>query len=116
MAGQAATIDEYIATRPQDVQAMLTQIRHRMHDCLPDAVETISYGMPTMTLGGRNLIHFGAWKSHIAVYPVPAADAALEQEIAPYRSGKGTLRFPIAKPIPYDLIGRLAGLLADQRG
>jgi len=116
VAGQAATIDEYIATQPQEVQAMLMQIRHRVHDCVPGAVEKISYGIPTMTLGGKNLIHFGAWKTHIAVYPVPAADPALEQEIAPYRSGKGTLRFALAKPVPYDLIGRLAGLLADQRG
>ncbi len=68
-----------------------------------------------MTLDGKYLVHFAAWKYHIAVYPVPAADPGLEQEIAPYRAGKGTLRFPLRRPVPYDLIERLAALLVQQR-
>jgi uncharacterized protein YdhG (YjbR/CyaY superfamily) len=83
---------------------------------VPEVGETISYGIPTMTLHGKHLVYFGAWKHHIAVYPIPAADVAFEQEIAPYRAGQGTLRFPLRKPIPYDLIQRLATLLAEQRG
>jgi uncharacterized protein YdhG (YjbR/CyaY superfamily) len=115
MAAQVTTVDDYIASFPDDVQEMLGEIRRRLRGAVPGAGETISYGIPTMTLHGRHLVYFGAWKHHIAVYPVPAADPALEQEIAPYRAGKGTLRFPLRKPVPYDLIGRLAALLVEQR-
>ena len=115
MAAQITTVDEYIASCPDDVQEKLGEIRRRLRGAVPDAGETISYGIPTMTLHGRHLVYFGAWKHHIAVYPVPAADQALEQEIAPYRAGKGTLRFPLRKPIPYDLIERLAPTRAVQR-
>jgi uncharacterized protein YdhG (YjbR/CyaY superfamily) len=59
-------------------------------------------------------LHFAGWKSHISVYPVPAGDAGFERQIAPYRGSKGTLKFPLNKPIPYELIGRVAGLLAEQ--
>jgi len=116
MAAQITTVDEYIASCRDDVQEILGEIRRRLRGAVPDAGETISYGIPTMTLHGKHLVYFGAWKHHIAVYPVPAADQALEQEIAPYRAGKGTLRFPLRKPIPYDLIERLAALFAEQRG
>jgi len=116
MAQQVTTVDEYIASRPAGVQEMLSKIRSRLRSALPEAGETISYGIPTMTLHGKQLVYFGAWKHHIAVYPVPAADPAFEQEIAPYRAGQGTLRFPLGKPIPYNLIQRLATLLAEQRG
>ncbi|HXL19619.1 MAG TPA: DUF1801 domain-containing protein [Streptosporangiaceae bacterium] len=115
MAAQITTVDEYIASCPDDVQEKLGEIRRRLRGAVPDAGETISYGIPTMTLHGRHLVYFWAWKHHIAVYPVPAADQALEQEIAPYRVGKGTLRFPLRKPIPYDLIERLAPTRAVQR-
>jgi uncharacterized protein YdhG (YjbR/CyaY superfamily) len=116
MAEQVATLDEYIASRPDDVQEILREIRSRLRMAVPEAGEMISYGIPTMTLHGRHLVYFSAWKHHIAVYPVPAADIAFEQEIAPYRAGKGTLRFPLRKPMPYDLIQRVAALLAEQRG
>lgn len=67
-----------------------------------------------MTLQGRNLVHFGAWKKHIAVYPMPA-DETVRAELAPYLSGTSTARFPLTEPVPYDLIERLVGQLADQR-
>jgi uncharacterized protein YdhG (YjbR/CyaY superfamily) len=93
----------------------LSEIRRRVRAALPDAGETISYGIPTITLAGTSLIYFGAWKTHISVYPVPSAGPALEQELAPYRSGKGTLKFGLRQPIPYDLITRVATALAGQR-
>ncbi len=107
MAEQVTTVDEYIASRPEDVQQILAEIRRRLHGAVPEAGETISYGMPAMTLHGGRLVHFAAWKHHISVYPVPAAE---------YRASKGTLRFPLRKSIPYDLIERVAALLAEQRG
>ena len=115
MASQAATVDEYIRSCPDDVQQILLQIRRRMHAAVPGAGETISYGIPTMTLGGKHLVHFAAWKSHISVYPVPAGDAAMERDLAPYLAGKGTLKFGLGKPIPYELIGQVAAALAAQR-
>jgi uncharacterized protein YdhG (YjbR/CyaY superfamily) len=115
MASHPATVDEYIRSRPDDVQQILLEIRRRMHAAVPGAGETISYGIPAMTLGGKHLVYFGAWKSHISVYPVPAGDAALDQRLAPYRAGKGTLRFGLDKPVPYEVIGQVAAALAAQR-
>ena len=116
MAKQTDTVDDYIGSRPEDVREILREIRRRLRSAVPDAGETISYGIPTMTLGGKHLIYFGAWKRHISVYPVPSGDPEMEQQLAPYRSGKGTLKFGLSKPIPYDLIARVGAALADQRG
>jgi len=66
--------------------------------------------------GGRDLVYFAAWRKHLSVYPVPDADEALARELAPYLAGRGTLRFPFSKPVPYPLIGRVAAALAEQRG
>jgi uncharacterized protein YdhG (YjbR/CyaY superfamily) len=110
-----ATVEEYIASRPDDVQGVLREIRSTILRLVPAASEKISYQIPTMMLNGRNLVHFGAWKHHIAVYPVPAEDA-LRAELAPYLTGKSTARFPLSEPVPYDLIGRLAAQLAAERG
>jgi uncharacterized protein YdhG (YjbR/CyaY superfamily) len=114
VAAQFTTIDEYIGLFPEDVQLILGEIRRRIRKVVPGAGETISYQIPTMTLNGRHLVYFAAWKHHISVYPVPAADEAFERELAPYLAGKGTVRFPLGKPIPYDLIERLVALLAQR--
>ena len=116
MAGTPATIDEYIRPFPGDVQGVLQEVRRRIRKAVPTAGETISYGIPTFTLGGKYLVYFAGWKHHISVYPVPAGDATFEREIGPYRAGKGTLKFPLAEPIPYDMIERVAALLAQGRG
>ncbi len=116
MATRFATVEEYTRSLPADVQVILTEIRARILAVLPATTETISYQIPTFTLHGKSLVHVAAWKSHIALYPVPVADDALGAELAPYLSGKGTLRFPLAEPIPFALIERVAVLLASQRG
>lgn len=108
MPEQFATVDEYIASFPAGTQAILQQVRRTIHAAAPGAGEKISYRIPTITLAGRSLLHFSGWKSHISLYPVPDADADLDRELEPYKAGKGTLRFPLNKPIPYDLIGRIA--------
>ena len=74
----------------------------------------ISYQIPTLTLNGRYLVHFAAWKNHLALYPTPTGDQAFEQEIAPYRAAKSTVRFPLREPIPFDLIERLVALRVKQ--
>ena len=111
------TIDEYIAGCPAAVRPTLAEIRRRVHETVPGAGETIRYSMPTMTLDGSSLVHFAAWKKHIAVYPAPAPtdDDAFERALAPHRGDKGTLRFPLDEPIPYDLIARVVMQLARQR-
>jgi uncharacterized protein YdhG (YjbR/CyaY superfamily) len=73
----------------------------------PDADEVISYNIPTYKMGGRAVLYFAAWKSHIAVYPVPETDDDLERELQPYRAVRSTLRFPLRQAMPYDLIERV---------
>ena len=100
------TIDAYIAGFPEDVQAILQQIRRTIHETAPEATEAISYGMPTFKLHG-NLVHFGAFKSHISFYPVPSGMEAFKDELAGYKQGKGSVQFPLNKPMPLDLIRRM---------
>jgi len=101
-------IDEYIAGYPPDVQAILRKFRVTIRDAMPDAEETIKYGMPHFTQKGKGVIAFAAWKKHIAIYTVPAGTEKFQREIAPYRAAKSTARFPLNKPIPYPLISQLA--------
>jgi uncharacterized protein YdhG (YjbR/CyaY superfamily) len=105
-----ATIDDYISTFPEDVQVILQQVRRTIRDAAPEAKETISYKIPTFRLAGKDLVYFAAWKRYVSLYPLPATDEALEQELAPYRAAKSTARFPYNQAIPYDLIGRLVAL------
>ena len=97
------TIDEYIATFPEETQKILEAIRAAIRSVAPEAVEKISYQMPTFYLYG-NLVHFAAFKSHIGLYPTPSGTEAFKKELSTYQAGKGSIRFPIDKPIPLDLI------------
>lgn len=99
-------IDEYIAGFPRDVQEILEKIRMTIRKAAPDAEETIKYQMPTFTLNG-NLIHFGAFKKHIGLYPVPRGSEELGAELAAVEGEKSTARFPLDRPIPFDLISRI---------
>ncbi len=108
------TIDTYIAGFPEDIQARLERIRQVIREAAPGAVETISYGMPTFKLNGKNLVHFAAYQRHIGFYPTPSGIDAFEDEIAVYRDGKGTLRLPLDEPVPYDLIARITAFRAEE--
>lgn len=99
-------IDEYIAGFPKDVQEILGKIRMTIRKAAPDAEETIKYQMPTFTLNG-NLVHFAAFKKHIGFYPVPRGIEAFKDELSGYEGEKSTARFPLDKPIPFDLIRRI---------
>ena len=101
------TIDEYIADSPADVQEILEKIRTTIKKAAPDAEETIRYKMPTFNLKGHYLVYFAAYKKHIGFYPAPIGNAAFKEELSAYESGKGTLQFPLDKPIPFDLITRV---------
>jgi uncharacterized protein YdhG (YjbR/CyaY superfamily) len=100
-----STIDEYIATFPKDVQQVLQQVRQTIRDAAPDATEAISYQIPTFKLNG-NLVHFAGWKKHIGFYPGGAIDH-FEKELAGYDVAKGTIQFPLDKPMPLALIRRI---------
>lgn len=105
----ARNIDEYIAAFSPEVQAILEKIRSTIRKAAPKAEEKIGYRMPAFTLGGGDLIYFAAFKKHIGIYPPVKGDNKLRREIARYRGEKGNLKFPLDEPIPYALIGRVAG-------
>jgi len=99
-------IEEYIARFPEDIQEILEKLRMTIREAAPEAEERISYQMPTFALKG-NLVHFAAHKSHIGFYPTPSGIEEFEKELSPYVGGKGSVRFPLDQPIPYDLISKI---------
>ncbi|QSQ22434.1 DUF1801 domain-containing protein [Pyxidicoccus parkwayensis] len=116
MAAKFETVDEYIASFPEDVQRILTKVRKAIRSNVPGGEEKIRYGMPAVMLGGRYAVHFAGWKHHVGLYPVPRLDEALEAELAPHRAAKDSVNFPYAKPIPYELIGRVTASIVKLRG
>lgn len=114
MAQHFDTVDDYIASRPGEVQGILQEIRRRALTVVPGAGEIISYGIPTITLDAHHVVYFAAWKHHISIYPAPNGDDGFERDIAPFRATKGTLKFPLGKPMPYELIEKVASLLAER--
>jgi uncharacterized protein YdhG (YjbR/CyaY superfamily) len=101
-----ATIDDYIAAFPREVQSILQKIRETIRKSAPKAVERISYKMPAFAQDG-DLIYFAAFKKHIGIYPPVRGDEKLGKELSRYRGEKGNLKFPLDEPIPYGLIGRI---------
>lgn len=99
-------IDSYIASFPEETRKLLQQLRITISKAAPEAKETINYGMPTFTLKG-NLVHFAAFKNHIGFYPAPSGIEAFKKELSGYDGAKGSVQFPIAKPIPFDLISKI---------
>jgi uncharacterized protein YdhG (YjbR/CyaY superfamily) len=104
---KAASIDDYIAGFPPDTQVVLEQLRALVHDCVPEATETISYAIPTFDLNGRHLVHFAGYDKHVGFYPTPNGMEAFADELKQYKSGKGSLQFPLDAPLPVDLIRRI---------
>jgi uncharacterized protein YdhG (YjbR/CyaY superfamily) len=115
MASMFATVDEYIESFPEPVAERLETIRRTGRDVVPGAGERISYGIPAVTMDGRDVVFYSGWKRHLAVYPVPAGDEALDRDLEPYRAGKGTLQFRHDRPLPEDLLRRVVVALAEQR-
>jgi uncharacterized protein YdhG (YjbR/CyaY superfamily) len=107
------TIDEYIITFEPEIQKTLNEIRKFIKTEVPEATEKISYGMPTFYLNG-NLVHFAAFKDHYGFFPNPSGIDAFEEELAPYRTGKGTLCFSFDKPLPWDIIRKVVQFRARE--
>ena len=100
------TIDDYIAGFPEDVQEILEKIRRTIRKAAPEAAETINYQIPTFTLKG-NLVHFAAFKTHIGFYPTPTGIEKFKKELSVYEGAKGSVKFPLDKPIPFGLISKI---------
>ena len=113
MPKSSITIDEYIAAFPPEVRDILIHIRETILLAAPEAIETISYQMPTYKLK-HNLVHFAAYKNHIGFYPTPSAVEAFKNELTPFKVSKGAIQFQFTEPIPYDLISRITRFRVDE--
>ncbi|HVY01177.1 MAG TPA: DUF1801 domain-containing protein [Candidatus Nanoarchaeia archaeon] len=102
-----SVIDEYIGRYPSEVQRILKKIKKLIKSLIPEAEEKISYGIPTFDLEGKHIVHFAAFKNHISLFPTSAPIELLKDELKGYKISKGTIQFPLDKPIPYDLIERI---------
>ena len=100
-------VDEYIATFPKETQELLKQVRKMIRQAAPDADESISYGMPAFKLNGKPLVYFAAFKNHIGFYATPTGHQEFADELSKYKQGKGSVQFPLNKPMPLDLIERI---------
>ena len=109
----AKDIDEFIAGFPADVQKVLKKVRTTIKKAAPKAEETINYGIPTFTLNG-NLVHFSAFKHHIGFYPTPSGIEKFKKELSAYEGAKGSVKFPLDQPIPYDLIAKIVKFRVEE--
>ena len=103
----ATTIDEYIAEFPPETQRVLGEMRALIRELAPEATETISYAIPTFDLGGKHLVHFAGYEKHVGLYPAPSGMEAFKEDLKPYKTGKGSVQFPLDQPLPVDLIRRI---------
>ena len=110
------TVDDYIAAFPKPVRGVLEKVRGSLHTVLPGAEEAISYGIPVLKLHGRPVVYFAGWKEHYSLYPMnKQMEAAFAKDLAKYEiSGRGTVRFPLSKPIPVGFIQRIAKFRARE--
>ena len=98
------SIEAYLATLPAKARIQVSRVRRAIRKAVPGVEERISYQVPAFKLGTQYLIYVAAFKAHIGVYPAPSGDAAFNAAVAPYRSGKATLKFPLDRPVPLELI------------
>jgi uncharacterized protein YdhG (YjbR/CyaY superfamily) len=110
------SIDDYIQNQPENVQRILQGMRKAIQEALPEAVETMSYGMPTFDLNGHHLVYFSAWKDHIGLYPLYHADGPLQELFASYRKDEksNSIHLPFDEPFPYDMVAKFAVLRKEQ--
>lgn len=102
----AGDVDAYIAGFPKEVQVILARVRQTIRQAAPGAQEKLAYGIPTFVLNG-NLVHYGAFKKHLGFYPTSSGIANFQPELAAYKSARGSVQFPFAKPIPYELMATI---------
>jgi len=108
------SVDEYIQTFPSEIQITLENIRSLIKTNAPQAVESFSYGMPAYKLHNKPLVYFAAFKSHIGFYALPTGHSEFAAELAHYKHGKGSMQFPLNRPVPYELIARIVRFRAAE--
>ncbi len=108
------SVDEYIATQPHNVRAILQRVRRTIRKAVPGAVEVISYQIPAYKLRGRPVLYFAGWKAHYSLYPATDRLVAAVAELAAYKVSKGTIRFPLSQRVPVKLIARIARFRARE--
>jgi uncharacterized protein YdhG (YjbR/CyaY superfamily) len=113
---KATTIDQYLAELPPDTRRALLEVRATIAAAAPDATETISYAIPTFDLDGHHLVHFAGFTKHVGLYPVIGDLAEVfDEELKPFKRGKGSVQFPLDKPMPLDLIRRMVEFRVAER-
>lgn len=108
------TVDEYINSLPDRTKEELTKLRAKIKELVPNAVESMSYGMPGYKLNNRPLVYFAGWKDHIGFYPTPNGMEQFDKELQPYKTGKGTAQFPLDKPLPFGLMSDIIKFRVEQ--
>ena len=110
------TVDEYLKSFPSEVQTILNKARRAVRKAAPGAEEVISYQIIAFKVDGQRMVYLGGWKHHVGLYPIPVFDDEFEDEVSPYRAAKDTLRFPLAQPIPYEVIEQVVTRLLSRQG
>lgn len=111
---KASSIDEYIAEFAPETQAVLQELRSVIKQAAPGAIETISYAIPTFDLNGKHLVHFAAYANHIGFYPTPSGIERFKVELGSYKSAKGSVQFPLDRPMPFDLIHQIVEFRVEE--
>ncbi|HLF34550.1 MAG TPA: DUF1801 domain-containing protein [Cyclobacteriaceae bacterium] len=101
------TIDDYISGFPEETRAVLERMRSTIKKAAPNTEETISYGIPTFKLNGSYVVYFAGFNNHVSLYPAPRGNKVFKKELSAYKGGKGTVQFPLNKPLPIGLIARI---------
>lgn len=107
MKSDCTTVPEYIQTFPEAIQLLLKKVRATIKAKAPEAVESISYGMPAYKTNGKVLVYFAGYKNHIGFYATPKGHAQFKDHLSAYKQGKGSVQFPVDEPLPFDLIGEI---------
>ncbi len=111
---KTGTVDEYISAFPTEVQKIMKELRKVIHEAVPGLEETISWSMPTFKLKGKNIVHFAGFAKHIGLYPAPPAVEEFSDMLAGYKQGKGSIQFPLNKPVPFDIVKKIVKFNADR--
>lgn len=105
---------KYISQFPKDVQVILEKMRETIKKSAPKSEETMSYGIPTFDMNGKHLVHFAAFKNHVGFYPTPSGISKFQKEMSDYETAKGSVKFPLDKTIPFDLIKEIVEFRVEE--
>lgn len=107
-------VEAFIQEQPPEVKERMQQIRDAVKQAVPDATETINYGIPTFQVGGKNMVHYGPGKEHVGFYATPDGHEEFEDELNKFKRGKGSVQFPLDEPLPIELITRMSVFRSEQ--